>query len=164
MLRTFRDGLAVAEPGPDPIVVELTTLGGDADVGRAIGLDVRLFRERTGRSPLFFGKALVYSAGVSIMAGFAREDRWLTRETVLLVHGRKLNQTLQLNGPLRQDRKRIEVLLGEIDIGMELERRGFEALIAGSQVTMEELAQRIEGDWYLDADEALKRGLIGGLV
>lgn len=164
MLADFRRGLADAEAGDDPVVVELTTLGGDADVGRAIGLDVRMFRERTGRSPLFIGKAVVYSAGVSIMAGFAREDRWLARDTVLLVHGRKLSKTLQLDGPLRLDRKKIEALLGEIDIGLELERRGFEALIDGSDVSLDELYEHIQPDWYLAADDALARGLIGGVV
>jgi ATP-dependent protease ClpP protease subunit len=164
MLRTFREGLSAAEDSDGPIVVELTTLGGDADVGRAIGLDVQMFRERTGRNPLFYGKAVVYSAGVSIMAGFARQDRWLSRETVLLIHGRKLSKTQQLDGPLRIERKKIEALLGEIDIGLELERHGFEALIEGSQVSLDELYEHIQPDWYLAADDALARGLVAGLV
>lgn len=164
MLRAFTAAFAAAEAGPDPIVVELTTTGGDADVGRRIATDIRLFRERTGRRPLFFGKAVVYSAGVTVMAGFPREDRWLSRGTCLLVHSRSLAQTVDLNGPLAQARKRVEALLHEIDVGLALEREGFEALIAGSPVTMDALLERAQSNWYVPADEALSLGLIAGVV
>lgn len=164
MLQAFRAGLAQAESGPDPIVVELTTLGGDADVGRAIGIDVEAFRERTGRAPLFLGKAVVYSAGVSIMAGFRREDRWLQRAAMLMIHGRRLSETLALNGPLAAERQKVAALLNEIDVGLALERRGFERLVAGTGVTLDELYEKIGPNWYLTAEDALARGLVGGLL
>jgi len=164
MLRTFKDAFAEAEAGPDPVVLELTTTGGDADVGRRIATDIRLFRERTGRRPLFFGKAVVYSAGVTVMAGFPREDRWLSRGTCLLIHCRSLAQTVDLNGPLAQARKRVEALLNQIDVGLDLEREGFEDLIAGSRVAMDDLLERAQSNWYVSADEALSLGLIAGVV
>jgi ATP-dependent protease ClpP protease subunit len=164
MLRTFKDAFAAAAEGADPIVVELTTTGGDAETGRRIATDVRLFREQTGRRPLFLGKASVYSAGVSVMAGFAPQDRWLARGTMLLIHGRSLTQTLELNGPLKLLRPRLEGLLNEIDSGLKLEREGFEQLVAGSRLSLEEVMRRSETNWYLDADEALALGLVAGVI
>lgn len=164
MLRAFKEAFAAAEAGPDPIVLELTTTGGDADTGRRIATDIRLFRERTGRRPLFFGKAVVYSAGVTVMAGFPREDRWLSRGTCLLIHSRSLAQTVDLNGPLAQARKRVEGLLNQIDVGLALEREGFQELIAGSRVAVDDLLGRAQSNWYVSADEALSLGLIAGVV
>jgi ATP-dependent protease ClpP protease subunit len=164
MLRAFRDFLDTAEAGEGPVVVELSTTGGDADVGRRIATDIRLFGERTGRSLRFFGKAVVYSAGVTIMAAVPREGRWLSRGTSLLIHCRSLNKTLQLDGALSVERVRLEAVLAEIDVGMKLEEEGFKELIAGSDVPMGELLERARSNWYLDADEALERGLIGGVV
>jgi len=164
MLRAFKAAFAEAEAGEDPIVVELTTPGGDADVGRRIGSDILLFRKRTGRRLLFFGKATVYSAGVTIMSAFPREDRWLARGTALLIHSRSLAKSVDLNAPLAVARKQVEALLNEIDTGLALQRQDFEQLVRGSRVELDDLLQRAETDWYLDAAEAVELGLAGGLV
>lgn len=164
MLRTFRDALAATEERGETAVLEITTHGGDADIGRRIATDIRLHRERTGRDALFLGKAVVYSAGVTIMSGFPRRARWLSQGTMLLIHGRSVGRTITLDGPLKQERKRVEALLAEIDTGLALERRGFETLIEGSRIPIEELLERAQSNWYLDADEALARGLVAGVI
>ena len=164
MFAAFQDQLQAAVSRPDPIVVELTTMGGDADVGRRIAADIRLFREHTGRNPLFFGKTTVFSAGATIMAGFRREDRWLDRHGVLMVHCRKLAKTLELSNFLKAERPRVEALLAEIDIGIQVQTWGFEELIAGSDVALDELEEKAAENWYLTADQALQRGLIAGVV
>lgn len=164
MLRAFKEAFAAARDGPDPVVVELTTTGGDAETGRRIATDLRLFRDETGRRPLFLGKASVYSAGVSVMAGFPPQDRWLARGTMLLVHGRSLARTLELNGPLTLLRPRLQGLLSEIEAGLRLEREGFEQLVAGSRLPLDEVLRRAPTNWYLDADEALAHGLVAGVV
>ena len=61
MYNEFRDQLAAA-PDEGPLVLALTTLGGNPEIARAMGDDVRLLRE-TGREIIFLGKAAVYSAG-----------------------------------------------------------------------------------------------------
>jgi hypothetical protein len=164
MLSVWLEALAKARNGSGPLVLELGTTGGDAEVGRRMAEDVRLFRERTGRRTLFLGRTTVYSAGVTVMAGFPQADRWLSRDTNLLIHGRKLKRRLELNGPLRSERSRAEAVLAEIEDGLRLERAGFEQLIEGSDVTLEELEGRTVGDWYLTAQQALDRGLVAGLV
>ncbi len=150
--------------GTAALVLELTTTGGDADVARRIADDVRLFRTRDGRRTLFLGKTVVHSAGVTILGGFERSDRWLTRDAAMLVHGRKLAKTLNLDGPLRSERPKVEAVLAEIDDGLRAERAEFLKFVEGSDVTLEELESRIAGDWRLTAEEALRRGLIAGVV
>jgi ATP-dependent protease ClpP protease subunit len=164
MFGAFQDRFLEAAEGPDPIVIELSTVGGDADTGRRIAADIRLFRERTGRNPLFFGKTTVFSAGATIMAGFRREDRWMDRHGVLMVHCRKLARTLELSNFLKAERPRVEALLSEIDIGIEVQTWGFKELIAGSDVSLEELEEKAVENWYLTAEQALQRGLIAGVV
>ena len=164
LLSVWLDALAGARTGSGALVLELTTTGGDAEIGRRIAEDVRLFRERTGRRALFLGRTTVYSAGVTVMAGFPKADRWLGRDGVLMIHGRKLQKCLNIDGPLRSERGRVEALLAEIDEGVRIEREGFERLIEGSDVTLEELERQTVGDWYLTAEAALERGLVAGVV
>ncbi|MFN3668097.1 MAG: peptidase S14 [Brevundimonas sp.] len=164
MLAIWLDALNAARSGTGPLVLELGTTGGDAEVGRRMAEDVRLFRERTGRRALFLGRTTVYSAGVTIMAGFRREDRWLSRDTALMIHGRKLQKSLDIDGPLRTERPQVEAMLAEIDEGLRIERAGFEQLIEGSDVTLEELERRTIGDWYLTGQAALEQRLIAGLI
>jgi len=64
---------------PGSIVVELFGSGGYAEVGRRLAQEVRLLRQAHNRDMRFLGKTLVASAAVTIMAGFPRDRRWLTR-------------------------------------------------------------------------------------
>jgi ATP-dependent protease ClpP protease subunit len=164
MLRRFREAMEAVEGQNGPIVVELTTLGGDADIARRMAIDIRLVRERTGRELLFLGKAVVYSAGLTVMAAFPPQARWLARGTSLLIHARSLTLTLNLDGPLAVERRKLEAAMAQIDEGLRLQADGFAQLIAGSGVTLEELEALAAGAWYLDAEEALARGLIAGVV
>lgn len=164
MLRTFLDALVSVQGGNGPLGLELTTLGGDADVGRRIATDVRLFQSRSRRPAWFFGKAVVYSAGVTVMSAFPRESRWLADGTRLLIHCRKLDKSVCFNGPLKGERLKVEALLAEIETGIRMEEADFRRLIHGSDVSLAELLERGESGWYLDADEALRRGLIAGVI
>ncbi|MCS6624911.1 hypothetical protein N0B44_18510 [Roseibacterium beibuensis] len=164
MLAVWLDALAKARTGSGPLVLELSTTGGDADIGRRMAEDIRLFRELTGRRTLFLGRTTIYSAGITVMSGFRQADRWLGRDAVLLIHGRKLTKSLNVDGPLRAERAKAKALLAEIDEGLRLEREGFEQLIEGSDVTLEEIETQTDGDWYLTAEKALERRLVAGLV
>jgi hypothetical protein len=41
---------------------------------------------------VFLGKAAIYSAGTTFMSFFARQNRYLTRGTRLMIHERKLSK------------------------------------------------------------------------
>src|SRR3569833_2804648 len=77
----FREQLEKA-PTEGLVVLALTTSGGDPEVARAIGEDMRFHSDRVpGRRLIFLGKSQVYSAGVTLMSFFARENRYLTHGT-----------------------------------------------------------------------------------
>jgi membrane-bound ClpP family serine protease len=74
----------------DLVVIELSTLGGDPEVARMMGEDVRFASEmEAARRFVFLGKAAIYSAGTTFMSFFARQNRYLTRGTRLMIHERK---------------------------------------------------------------------------
>ena len=163
MLNVFQDQLAAAEPG-GPIAVEITSMGGDADIGRRLALEVGLARERLNRRLVFVGKTAVYSAATTVMGGFPREDRYLTRDAVLLIHCRQLQRSLELSGPLGASRVRLNQILGEIEAGVQLQQEGYAALVEGSRVSIDEITAEAEAGWYVRAEEALARGLVAGLI
>ena len=164
MQNAFQDQRAAAEPGEGPIAVEIPSMGGDADIGRRLALEVGLARERLNRRLVFVGKTAVYSAATTVMGGFPREDRYLTRDAVLLIHCRQLQRSLELSGPLGASRVRLNQILGEIEIGVQLQQEGYAALVEGSRVSLDEITAEAEAGWYVRAEEALARGLVAGLI
>jgi ATP-dependent protease ClpP protease subunit len=164
MLQSFHAQLADVSAGDGPIIVELMTLGGGAETGRRLALEIGIARERFGRRMVFLGKTTVYSAGVTFMSGFRREDRFLSRDTILLIHTRRLEMKVHLSGSLQANAMRIKELAAEIEIGQQLEEQGFEALIRDTQVSMEELMERAPTNWYVNAAEAAARGIVAGIV
>lgn len=81
------------------VVVELSTLGGDPEVARMMGEDIPYHSDLTpDRHFVFLGKAAIYSAGTTFMSFFARDNRYLTRGTRLMIHERKLSKTLNIDG------------------------------------------------------------------
>src|SRR3954464_3224602 len=134
MYQAFRqqfDGAANREL----VVIELSTLGGDPEVARMMGEGVRFASEmEQGRRFVFLGKAAIYSAGTTFMSFFVRENRYLTRGARLMIHERKMNTTLHVNGPLTTCVATVEATLNEIKASIEIQNEGFENLIRNSSV------------------------------
>jgi len=160
----FLDQLGTAEKAGGDIAVELTTLGGDPEMARRIVLEIDRARARLSGRFLFLGKTVVYSAGATIMSGFPRADRWLSADAMLMIHCRKLDKTVELSGPIRSSLPLIEALKAQIETGIALEETNFRRLIQGSDVSLEEVFERALYNWYLDAAEALRRGLVAGIL
>jgi ATP-dependent protease ClpP protease subunit len=163
LYRTFSNDLHQLLDGNEPIVVELTTIGGEADTGRRIALDLRLAHE-AGREIFFVGKTIVYSAGVTVMAAFPAACRYLSRDCMLLIHGRRIDKQVHFYGPLQSNMQIAEEMLAQLRAGMELEREDFEQLIQGSDLNLDEVMKRAQGSWYLSAREALSHRLIAGVI
>jgi hypothetical protein len=164
MVGYFLDRLGEATARGGNIVLAMTSSGGDPDLTRRIQLEVERTREEIAGRFLFLGKSVVYSAAVSVMAAFPCRDRYLTRDTVLLIHGRELDLSLELAGPLRLSRPRVEAVLGEIGLGMKLEEENFLRLIGDSGLGLEEVVEKAMRNWYLTAPEAQALGLVAGIV
>lgn len=160
----FTGQLRRAQESGGPIVLELTTQGGDADAARRIALEIRLCRSWLGLKTKFIGKTAVMSAGVTIMAAFPVADRFLTADTMLLVHERRLGKPLDLSGPIRANIQIVREVLAELEAAQSLEREGFAELVQGSRLSLAELQERARYNYYLNAEDALSQGLIAAIV
>src|ERR1700691_6167534 len=103
------------------IVIELSTLGGDPEVARMMGEDVRFASEmEPERRFVFLGKAAIYSGGVTFMRFFVRENRYLARGTRLMIHERKLSKKLVIDGPLTTCVAVVKATLNEIECSIAI--------------------------------------------
>jgi len=154
-----------ASPSEGLTVIELSTLGGDPEVARMMGEDVRFQSEMApNRRFVFLGKAAIYSAGTTFMSFFATENRFLTRGTRLMIHERKMDKTLHVEGPLTTCIAALKATLHEIEASIAIQNEGFENLIRGSKVTMDEVLEKAPCNWYLEANEALELELIRAVL
>jgi ATP-dependent protease ClpP protease subunit len=152
-------------PQGKPVVFELSTSGGDADVGRRIAQELRWWQLKEGREVFFLGKTYVFSAGVTIMSSIPCTHRYLTEDCELLIHERKMKKQIHLEGALRGCRSAIHDVLAEIDSGQRLERDGFRQLVQGTRLTLADVEQRVlERDWYLTAQQAKEVGLVADVL
>jgi hypothetical protein len=71
------------------------------------------------------GKTLFAAAAVTVMAAFPRDRRWLTSDTTLLIHGRRMMRNVHLEGPLGSCRRVLEEIIADIDNGLRVENEGF---------------------------------------
>ena len=147
------------------VVVELTTLGGDPEVARMMGEDIRFTSAMDPhRRFVFLGKAAIYSAGTTFMSFFARPNRYLTCGTRLMIHERKMNKQLHVQGPLTTCIASVKATLNEILCSIEIQNEGFANLVQGSDVSLAEVLEKAPANWYLEADEAKRRRLIEAVI
>ena len=159
---SFRQQLEDLDGSADPFAVALTTSGGDAEYARRIALDLEIARE--SREGHVIGHSYVYSAGVSIMASFPKEHRWLSRDCILLIHERRMEKEIKLEGPIRGSLQRVEELKSQFQLGLTLEEEVFAQLVAGSDLTLNECKKKAKKNWYVRAHEALDLGIIAGVL
>ncbi|TPG10915.1 ClpP family protease [Sphingomonas oligophenolica] len=163
MYANFQQQLANA-PADGPLVVSITTLGGDPEMARAMADDIRLLRQYTGRECLFLGKVAVYSAGATFMSGFPTDKRFLTRHSRIMIHERQMQSTIQLNGPLNTLAPTLRAKLHEIEDSIRIQDEGFADLVRGSQVTLAQLKEKAPSNWYIEAEEARDLGLVLDII
>jgi ATP-dependent protease ClpP protease subunit len=160
----FREQLDKA-PVDGLVVLAVTTSGGDPEVARAIGEDMRFHSDKTpSRRMVFLGKSQVYSAGVTLMSFFARENRYLTRGTRLMIHERQMHKQLAIEGPLTGAIQIVKASLHELEESVIIQNEGFANLIAGSQVTLDDVIEKARSNWYVEAEDAKALGLIEDVI
>src|SRR5689334_22311892 len=81
-------------PADKPLVLEISSNGGSADMGRRIAQELRLWQDQDARQVWFLGKTFVFSAGITIMSAVPRDRRFVTRDCELLIHERKMKKEL----------------------------------------------------------------------
>ncbi len=130
-----------------------------------MGEDIRFNSELApDRRYVFLGKVAIYSAGITFMTFFVWENRYVTRGSRLMVHERKLSKTMMIDGPLTTCLGTVQATLNEIECSIAIQNEGFENLVRGSQVTMEDVLKKAPSNWYLEANEARELGLIESVL
>jgi ATP-dependent protease ClpP protease subunit len=164
MYQSFRRQLKNA-PAEGIISLEINTPGGDPEIARAMGEDI-LFHSRWdgGRDFVFLGKTAVYSAGATLMSFFASENRYLTEGTRIMIHERQNHCEIKLEGPLTAG---LEVLMGkvhEFQTSIAIQNEGFANLVKNSKISLEDVIEKVKTNWYIDAREAVKMGLVRAVI
>jgi ATP-dependent protease ClpP protease subunit len=165
LYKEFRRQLDKA-PEQGLVVTEITTPGGDPEVARQMGEDIRFHSEHDkDRTFVFLGKATVYSAGATFMSFFARDNRYLARGARLMIHERQNTDcTIKLSGPVSCAIPMLQAKLHEMQTAVEIQNEGFKNLVEGSSVSHEEVIRRATSNWYMAAEEALRLGLVRAVV
>jgi ATP-dependent protease ClpP protease subunit len=164
MYASFREQFESAAD-KNVIVIVLSTLGGDPEVARMMGEDIRFASEMSpDRRFVFLGKAAIYSAGTTFLSFFARKNRYLTRGTRLMIHERKMSKKLVVDGPLTTCIATVKATLNELECSIAIQNEGFENLVEGSDVTIEDVLERASSNWYIEAEEAKKLRLVEAVV
>lgn len=84
--------------------------------------------------------------------------------TDLMIHERKLSKTLVIDGPLTAYLASVKATLNEIECSIAIQNEGFENLVRGSQISIDEVIGNAPSNWYLEAQEARKLGLIEAVL
>lgn len=164
MYDRFRAQLEQA-PATGLVVVELSTLGGDPEVARMMGEDIRFHSDlNPARRFVFLGKAAIYSAGATFMSFFAIPNRYLTRGTRVMIHERKMDKMLHVAGPLTTCVASVRAVLHELEHSIVIQNEGFENLVRGSEIDMEEVLRRAPENWYIEAQDAKAKGLVQDVI
>jgi ATP-dependent protease ClpP protease subunit len=162
-LSTFLESLANVRRSGEPLMLELNTEGGDADIARRIASEIRYFLSE-GRTGYVIGKSYVYSAGVTILAAFPRETRFLTDDAVLLIHERHLTKTIDMNGPIEACLQIVREQLSLLETSKKLEMEGFREFVCGSDISVEDLLESARKNCYMHAAVVAKHRLIGKVI
>ncbi len=161
MYASFRHQLLMAE-GPEPLVIAISTYGGDPEVARLMADELRLLRETGGRDAVFLGRVSVYSAGTVLMAAFPVDRRYLTRGTRVLIHERSIGVSEW--GSPKTLAATLRSTLREIEHFAEVDEAYYRDLVAGSTIDVDEVQRRAPENWYLDAGEALALRLVHEVI
>jgi ATP-dependent Clp protease, protease subunit len=165
MLAHFFEQLESAlQEGKDIALIELMTDGGVADFGYRIGEEIRLAKEYKGQRFLLLGKTAIYSAGMTIMSAVPRDCRYLSRNTTLLIHERRLDKQVHITGQVDASIQVAKELVAELQDGQRIQNENFAQLVEGSDISLDEICRRASTGWYMTAKEALDRRLVAGLI
>lgn len=109
-------------------------------------------------------KAAIYSAGTTFMSFFARDNRHLTRGTQPMVHERQNHCTIRLEGPLTSTVAVLKAKLHEMETSIAIQNEGFAYLVRDTAVTYGEVVKRALANWYIEAEDAVKLGIVRATI
>jgi hypothetical protein len=79
---------------------------------------------------------------------------YLTRSKRLMIHERKLSKKLVIDGPLTTCVAVAKATLNEIECSIAIQNEGFQNLVLGSSVTLNQVLERAPSNWYLESSRS----------
>jgi ATP-dependent protease ClpP protease subunit len=158
VIRTFAQLKAQAEAGRDPLVLKITSDGGDIFLGMQFIQRVEDLKKRHGVKLVCYGDAFVFSMGFVILQSELCDKRFATKRTVFLAHLAVRSPP----SPLTSDQaaKNLENLKCGADRAMA------EVIAPRMRMTVEQVLAKLGNnhDWVMSADEALAAHALDGIV
>jgi len=81
-----------------------------------------------------------------------------------MIHERKLSKKLVIDGPLTTCVAIVKATLNEIECSIAIQNEGFQNLVLGTKITLEDVLKRAPSNWYLEANEAKDLGLVEAVL
>lgn len=94
-----------------------------------------------------------------MFAAFPKPRRFLAEEQVLLVHERRMESSIVLNGPMKSC-----IQISREKPGLARDPEWFTELVDGSSLSPDELFQRATKNSYIHAREAVELGIVAGVL
>ena len=120
-------------------------------------------------SPIDFKNPAILLAGPVdyAMYGFFRDRLMAAPETGLVVIEVSTlggDPEVAREGPLKTCIASLKAKLHEIEHSIVIENEGFENLVRGSSVSMDEVLRRAPENWYIEAQDAKSLGLVEDVI
>jgi len=81
-----------------------------------------------------------------------------------MIHERKLSKQLVIDGPPTTCVAAVKATLNEIECSIAIQNEGFQNLVLGSSVSLDEVLKKAPSNWYLEAQEAKSLGLVEAVL
>lgn len=81
-----------------------------------------------------------------------------------MIHERIIKKDMHLEGPLTTCIATVRAALNEIECSIKIQNEGFANLVSDSKLSLHDILQKASENWYLDAEDARKLGVIEGIV
>lgn len=147
ILQYNKEDKDVAPERRKPILLYLTTLGGDVDAGFEL-IDVI----ESSKTPVYTIN-LGYQYSMGFLIGLAGHKRFATKHAKFLMHDG--SNFVYDSGAKAQDK---------MEFDKRVENRVKDYVLAHSNVTSEEYDSKLRVEWYLFADEAKEKGFTDCII
>ena len=147
IMQINREDMGVARENRKPIILYVTSNGGDVDAGFAL-IDVILSSE----TPVYvINQGYQYSMGFLI--GLAGHKRFAMPHAKFLMHDG--SQFIYNSGAKAQD---------QMEFNRRVEERVKRYILSRSNMTSEEYDSKLRVEWYLFSDEAKEKGFVDYII
>lgn len=164
MLEDLDRQVRMIEPNTDKsVMVTLTSPGGGVGYARAIYEELGLLQEEQANLS-FVARGICMSAAVTIAMAFPVERRFATSRAKFLIHEGSRNVNSELVGTVSERKMQLGRLMADFEDDVKEEEWVMGVISKGCKQRLREVKKQARSGLYLKGQEAVKWGLVSGLV